>query len=144
VDKGFTRPPLRTDSRGEKYHLRTALFDDCCINLDSPVDDSKVNELLEKIMPILVFRRCLAVYRGGSIGIIQGPIVENPKRYPNGHGQQGLDLHNVPMQVSLQFENCVFQLQLDQEPYPEGKRFAKALLASDSDTFLFTVTATRP
>ena len=58
---------------GELKKISNAYYENCRFTIDSPVDDERISQLVRTHYPVIEFRYCLIVYRGGEFICQPGP-----------------------------------------------------------------------
>jgi hypothetical protein len=95
--------------------LNPAHYDNCRIQLDSPEENTKLNEQARTVLPYfsLVFNHCLVVYKGGVVRI------------------------QIPA-PTLTFTGCLWNFSVSDTPPPSGQKVTEALLAGNPDSYTLT------
>lgn len=111
----------------QKAILQRALYENCRLTLDSEQDAQHINAFLQSA-PLITFKHCLILYRGGTIGL----------NLTWAWNQQSIDLQiegrtePVHPQINgnaFEFEDCLFIFSIDKVPPPSGRETTRSLLA---------------
>ena len=106
------------------------LYENCRVILDSAQDDERINNFLSTQTPLITFKHCLVVYRGGPVNLI---IAWNAR--PTTLHVEGQP--DLPLSLSanaLVFEECLFDFSFQGVPPPFGQQLTETLLAQNSPT----------
>jgi hypothetical protein len=106
-------------------------YENCQVTLDSSEDDQRINSILKESTPLLTFRRCLILYRGGPVDLI---LTWEDHR---GGLTLGGKVRDTIVSVSgnaLEFEDCYFVFSIPGIPPPSGQQITETLIAQNGPT----------
>jgi hypothetical protein len=115
--------------------LDRGVYEHCRVTLDSAHDNEIINTILNSRTPLITFRDCLIVYRGGQIKLILA-WDKMPVSLHIGHpGDNDKRIFHVTLSTSaITFENCLFDFSVQTLPPSEGQKVSVFLLAQNSAT----------
>jgi len=121
--------------------LNPGVYENCRFDIDSPEQDQKLNSFL--IGPIAAlsvrFKRCLIVYHGGEINLILAlhnfPISWKVTASPPGEGTA-----TISSDHTLEFEDCLFDFDLQGKPPEKGIWLTQYLLANTASKLTISIT----
>jgi hypothetical protein len=112
------------------FKFKGATYENCRVTLDSKKDDERINSLLNTRFPVLTFKNCLIVYRGGTIELIlawnQHPVTLKVEGHP--------PMPTVISGNTLAFEDCLLDFTVRGIPPPIGQEVTETLLAQNAST----------
>jgi hypothetical protein len=114
------------DLHGAVTGVKNAYYENCRFTIDSPKDDNRFNALISRSFPVIEFRHCLIVYRGGSFALILRVDRDNaPIQTLSGHGHDAmLSVHGPTMMFRL----CRFDFSVQDQPPAKAKLLMQAML----------------
>lgn len=107
------------------------IYENCRFTLDSEQDNQRLNATLSNQVPLITFKHCLIVYRGGPVNLIIA--------WKNRQSELRIEGEDKtrPLSLSgnaLEFENCLFVFSVQGEPPPKGQEITETLLAQNGNT----------
>lgn len=124
---------------GNNFTLGRSLYENCRITFDSPLENEKINSLLQDFTSSITFRNCVVIYRGGEIKLIVS-FKDHIVRFANlSHPSDPPVLGTLNVSSTLQFENCLFDFTFRGTPPIPGQELTRAILATGSPTIGFRV-----
>jgi hypothetical protein len=128
---GLPTPMTITDVIGpHTAKISRAVYENCRFVLDSNKDDQRLNAILAEHSPLITFRHCLIVYRGGPINLILAwkerpttfSMEDDPRKF-----------HVLLSDVAVEFVDCLLDFSLRNAPEPNGQSITSTLLAQNGN-----------
>lgn len=109
-------------------------YHDCRLVLDSTLDGAWLNPLIVD-GKVIIFKRCVVVYNGGSIEI-RIELAKN--RVVDAVGQEG---HAMKLSVdnALTFDDCIFEVSVEQSPGEHAKQLTAFLLNQNAGSIALPI-----
>lgn len=112
--------------KGDVEKFSNPYYENCLFTLDSAEDDARINSMVMDGFPVIEFRHCLIVYKGGDFTLVSWIHMENASTWTSGKGR-GLTLNfNGP---TLWFTGCLFDFSVSSQTPEPGKEIMQALLS---------------
>jgi len=122
--------------------INPGVYENCRFILDSPREDARLNEIIQKRLAVVIFKHCVIVYRGGPINLVLALDKYNLPWSTEQNGQHLEGRVNISVRNAVQFQECLFDFVLHGEPQKSGRELTKFLLASSGNEI--TVPLTMP
>jgi hypothetical protein len=106
------------------------LYENCRVTLDSAQDNERINLALLGTTPLITFKHCLVIYRGGAVNVVLAWNERPSEIHIEGHAPMSLSLSGN----ALEFENCLFVFSVQGVPPPTGQQLTESLLAQNTAT----------
>jgi len=115
-----------------KFEISEGLYENCVFTLDSARDDDRINAILSGSTPLLKFKHCTIIYKGGPVNLI---LAWKNQTIPMQFGG-GQVVNTAFNQSTLNFENCIFVFSIPNAPPPSGEQITRTLLAQNGPTLV--------
>ncbi|MGB8782378.1 MAG: hypothetical protein WCD02_04625, partial [Terriglobales bacterium] len=114
--------------------INPGVYENCRFTVDSPQEDARLNEIIQKRMAVVIFRHCVIVYRGGPINLV---LAFNKYNVPwSAEPEKGRAMGgtvNISVRDAVQFRDCLFDFVLHNEPPKAGQELTQLLLVNSSN-----------
>jgi hypothetical protein len=121
--------------QGEMRGFSNPYYENCKFTIDSSGDDARLNAFIADGFPVIEFRRCLIVYRGGAFTLITHVKMKNaPLSATTGKGQ-GASL-NIDS-PSMIFTQCELDFSVPDQLLAQGQVALQALLQQTGASLSF-------
>jgi hypothetical protein len=114
----------------ESFTMSTGIYENCRVTLDSPEDNARINAVLTTSTPLLTFKHCLVVYRGGAVNLITMWNNRKSALHVEGHPPMPLTLTGN----AIEFVDCLFDFSTQGVPPASGQQLTEMLLAQNDST----------
>jgi hypothetical protein len=114
-----------------KMSVNRAIYENCRFTLDSAEDDRILNTILNTVSPLITFKHCLILYRGGVVDLIL--TWQNHKGELSINGKPRGTIVSVSGNA-IEFEDCLFDFTFQNAPSPVGQEIAETLLSQNAST----------
>jgi hypothetical protein len=109
-------------------------YHDCRLAIDSTLDGAWLNPLIFD-NKVIFFKRCVVVYNGGSIEI----KLDLAKNRVVDAVRQGVHAMTLSVDNALTFDDCIFEVSVEQSPSDQAKQLTAFLLAQNTGTIALPI-----
>jgi hypothetical protein len=120
--------------------INPGTYENCRFTLDSAEDNARMNMFLTTVTPLIAFRHCLIVYRGGTINLILA-LKEYNAAYQVFTNPPASGTVNVSVDHTLEFHDCLFDITLQAAPPQPGQELTRFLLAESGGDIVLPLSA---
>jgi hypothetical protein len=131
------RPPVVSNILNPRqFQFIVPSYENCRVTLDSEKDDKEINMYLLRTSPMMDFKNCLVVYRGGAVNIIFYLPSKNGTDLMMGPRRIGTTKTKIAGQ-SVTFNECFFDFSIPTGiPSPTGQKMTQSLLAQNANNLI--------